>query len=398
MQKTTHASKEFIFLMAALMATVALSLDAILPALDVIGLAVGTTTAAQNQLLITLFFLGLGIGPLFFAPLSDSLGRKPVVYMGFAIFVLASILCVIAESLELMLLGRILQGISLSGPRTISIAMIRDLYTGDYMARIMSFVSVVFILIPVIAPALGKLMLDWMGWEAIFYMQVFFVVLVCWWFWKRQPETLASQNKTVFKRKVFVSSCIELFNYPKTMLFTLIWGLITGAFLVYLSTAQQIFQEQYHFKEAFPYIFAGLAIMVGISTLLNGTLVLRFGTLKLVRCALLAFTLISFCYVVLFSSGTNPPFVIAMVFFALQFLTVGFLFGNIRSLAMEPVGHIAGMGAAVTGSIATVIGVPISAYIGQYVTTTVLPMFLGFLICGLISLGILGLYYLKKNV
>ncbi len=380
------------------MATVALSLDAILPALDVIGLAVGTTTAAQNQLLITLFFLGLGIGPLFFAPLSDSLGRKPVVYMGFAIFVLASILCVIAESLELMLLGRILQGISLSGPRTISIAMIRDLYTGDYMARIMSFVSVVFILIPVIAPALGKLMLDWMGWEAIFYMQVFFVVLVCWWFWKRQPETLASQNKTVFKRKVFVSSCIELFNYPKTMLFTLIWGLITGAFLVYLSTAQQIFQEQYHFKEAFPYIFAGLAIMVGISTLLNGTLVLRFGTLKLVRCALLAFTLISFCYVVLFSSGTNPPFVIAMVFFALQFLTVGFLFGNIRSLAMEPVGHIAGMGAAVTGSIATVIGVPISAYIGQYVTTTVLPMFLGFLICGLISLGILGLYYLKKNV
>ena len=130
-----------------------------------------------------MIFLGLGVGPLIFGPLSDSLGRKPVVYMGFGIFFIGSVICVLANSLEVMIIGRILQGVGLSAPRTISIAIIRDMYSGDYMARIMSFVTVVFILVPIIAPALGKFILDAYNWQGIFYVQVLISILVCLWFW-----------------------------------------------------------------------------------------------------------------------------------------------------------------------------------------------------------------------
>jgi DHA1 family bicyclomycin/chloramphenicol resistance-like MFS transporter len=397
MVKKEQSQLEFVALMAALMSIAALALDALLPALDIIGIAVGTTDPAHNQLLITLFFLGLGIGPLFFGPVSDSLGRKPVVYMGFGLFIFASLLCVYSQSLELMITGRILQGISLSAPRTISIAMIRDKYSGDYMARVMSFVTVVFILVPIIAPAMGKWILDFYGWEAIFHVQVVFGILVSIWFWRRQPETLIPRKRTSFRGSVFISGYKELFNYKQTMLFTLIWGFITGSFLVYLSTAQQIFQEQYALKESFPYIFAALAITIGTATLLNGTLVLRYGMLRLVTISMAAYVVTSLLYIVLFASSGNPSFGILLTFFALQFFAVGFLFGNLRALAMEPIGHIAGIGAAITGFIATIMGVAISTYIGQFVINSVLPMFIGFLVCGLLSFVVLAFFFLSKK-
>jgi len=397
MVKKVQSQLEFVALMAALMSIAALALDALLPALDIIGNAVGVTNPAHNQLLITLFFLGLGTGPLLFGPISDSIGRKPVVYMGFGLFIFASLLCVYSQSLELMITGRILQGVSLSAPRTISIAMIRDKYSGDYMARVMSFVTVVFILVPIIAPAMGKWILDFYGWEAIFHVQVLFGILVSVWFWRRQPETLIPRNRTSFRGSVFVSGYKELLNYRQTMLFTLIWGFITGSFLVYLSTAQQIFQEQYALKESFPYIFAALAITIGTATLLNGTLVLRYGMLRLVTVSMSAYVLISLLYIALFASSGNPSFGILLIFFALQFFAVGFLFGNLRALAMEPVGHIAGIGAAITGFIATIMGVAISTYIGQFVIESVLPMFIGFLVCGLISFMVLAYFFLSKK-
>ncbi|WP_297794780.1 multidrug effflux MFS transporter [uncultured Eudoraea sp.] len=397
MPKKEQSQFEFVGLMAALMSIAALALDALLPALDIIGIAVGVTNPAHNQLLILLFFLGLGTGPLLFGPVSDSIGRKPVVFMGFGLFILASLLCVFAQSLEIMITGRVLQGFALSAPRTISIAMIRDKYSGNYMARIMSFVTVVFILVPIIAPAMGKWILDFYGWEAIFHVQVIFAILVSVWFWKRQPETLIPRKRTSFRAGVFIDGYRELLNYRQTMLFTVIWGFITGSFLVYLSTSQQIFQEQYALKEAFPYIFAALAITIGTATLLNGTLVLRYGMLRLVTVSMASYVLISLLYIVLFAGTGNPPFLVLLLFFALQFFALGFLFGNLRSLAMEPVGHIAGIGAAITGFIATIMGVAISAYIGKFVVDSVLPMFIGFLVCGLIAFAVLAYFFLGKR-
>ena len=377
-------------MMASLMSIAALALDALLPALDIIGLAVGTTDAAENQLLIILFFFGLGAGPLLFGPVSDSIGRKPVVYAGFALFVLASMLCVYANSLEMMIAGRILQGIALSAPRTISIAMIRDSYSGDYMARVMSFVTVVFILVPIIAPASGKFILDNYSWQAIFFTQVFFSILVAFWFWQRQPETLHKDKRTPLTAHLFVDGLKEMIKYKTTIAYTLISGFIVGSFLVYLSTSQQIFQHQYDMKDEFPYIFAGLALTIGAAIFLNGALVLRLGMRRLISISLLFFFGVSLIYILLFSNGENPGVGILLMFFGLQFFAVGFLFGNLRAIAMEPVGHIAGMAAAITGLVSTLMAVPISTFIGRYVMDSALPLFIGFLVCSSISLLILG--------
>ena len=379
--------------MASLMSIVALAIDALLPALEYIGFSIGTTESSDTQLLITMIFLGLGSGPLLFGPISDSLGRKPIVYMGFGIFIIASVICIFAENLWVMVLGRILQGVGLSAPRTISIAMVRDSYSGDYMARIMSFITVVFILVPIVAPALGKFVLDNYNWQAIFYVQLIFCVLVSWWFWKRQPETLPQERRIRFSSHIFADGLRELVKFKRTLAYTLISGFITGSFMVYLSSSQQIFHNQYDLQDEFPFIFAGLAISIGSATFLNGTLVLKFGMQRIINTSIISYFFISLIYIILFYNTPNPPVAVLLAFFGMQFFSIGFLFGNLRAMAMEPIGHIAGIGAAITGFISTMMAVPISIYIGKFVDQTALPLFIGFVICSFLS--VLIIIYLR---
>jgi DHA1 family bicyclomycin/chloramphenicol resistance-like MFS transporter len=397
MFKKKPSQLEFIALMASLMSVVALAIDALLPALDNIGYTIGTHSNSENQLLIIMIFLGLGIGPLIFGPISDALGRKPVVYAGFIIFIIASFICINATSMEMMIIGRVFQGIGLSAPRTISIAIIRDTYDGDYMARIMSFVTVVFLLVPIVAPALGKLVLEIYNWEAIFYFQLIIAVLVSIWFWLRQAETLHPEYRIKFTKTLAIDGAKELFKYKQTIGYTVISGFITGSFMVYLSTSQQIFQHQYNLTDEFPFIFAGLAISMGASSLSNGSLVVKFGMKHLATIALYTFFGVSFLYVLLFFNTENPSIEVLLVFFALQFFSIGFLFGNLRSLAMQPIAHIAGLGAAITGFISTIMAVPISMFIGKYVENTALPLFIGFSVCGFLSIMLLIYLKIKTN-
>ncbi len=171
--------------------------------------------------------------------------------------------------------------------------------------------------------------------------------------------------------------------------YTLISGLVFGSFMVYLSGAQQIFHQQYDLKDEFPMIFAGLSIAIGLAIFSNGHLVLRFGMKTMVTRALYGFFAIALLYVIVFSGQDNPSIEILMVFFGLQFFAIGFLFGNLRALAMQPMGHIAGMAAAITGFISTIMALPISTFIGTYIENKVWPIFLGFTLCGALSLLIL---------
>ena len=395
MQKTKGSQIEFIALMAALMSVTALSIDALLPALDIIGVAIQTKTPADNQLLVSMIFLGLGLGPLVFGPLADAKGRKSSVYFGFIVFIIASFICMYTRSFEVMILGRILQGICLSAPRTICIAIIRDLYEGDYMARIMSFVTVVFLLIPIVAPAMGKVILDTWNWQAIFLVQVLISILVMIWFWRRQKETLKPENRIPYSIERISKGFRETIKYKRTMGFTIIQGFIVGSFIVYISASQQIFQNQYGLVDEFPYIFAGLAAAIGAAILLNATFVVRFGMEKIVTGSLIGFFMVSLLYVILFNDVLHPSVYVLIGFFAMQFFCIGFMFGNLRALAMEPVGHIAGIGAAITGLISTLMAVPISTFIGRFIEETTLPLFIGFSSCAAISLCIL--FWIKKK-
>ena len=375
--------------MACLMSIVALSIDTILPALQPIGSSVGTKTPNENQLLITMIFLGLGFGQLIFGPISDSFGRKPVVYIGFGVFVLASFLCIYAPNIEIMVLGRIFQGIGLSASRSISIAMIRDRFEGDYMAKIMSFVVTIFILVPIIAPSLGKFLLDNFGWESIFYSQLVFGILVLIWFWKRQPETLPQIYKKKFSFSIFTQGSVEFLKHRSALIYTMISGLATGSFMVFLSTSQHIFEVQYGLINEFPYIFGALAFSVGLATFTNGALVVKFGMRKLVNIFIVVFSITSLSYTLLYFGTSNPDISILICFLGIQFFSIGFLFGNVRSLAMQPLGHIAGIGAAINGFVSTIMAVPIATLIGGFVETTALPLFVGFTVCGFISLLLL---------
>ncbi len=385
MQNKQQSQLEFVVLMAALMSLVALSIDAVLPALPNMGNYLNVINTNNNQLIITMIFLGLGFGQLIFGPLSDSFGRKPIVYLGFIVFVIASVICMTTKSFEMMIIGRVLQGIGLSSPRTMCIAMVRDSYSGDYMAKILSIVVMVFILIPVIAPTLGQVLLKFYSWKAIFAFTLIYGVLVVIWFWRRQPETLRDRHKIPFRLSIFKTGTIAFFKIRDAVIYTVLSGFITGSFMVYLSTSQQIFEQQYDLAEEFPYIFASLAISVGLATYFNSILVVRYGMRKIVNISMLSYALISLVFVLLYYNG-NPSVYTLVAFFALQFFSVGFMFGNLRALAMEPIGHIAGIGAAINGFISTVMAVPIANYIGSFVKDSVLPLFIGFTLCGFISL------------
>ncbi|PQV45471.1 DHA1 family bicyclomycin/chloramphenicol resistance-like MFS transporter [Jejuia pallidilutea] len=388
MQKENQFNFEFVALMASLMSIVALSIDALLPALPDIGEHLNVTNTKDNQLFITMIFLGIGFGQLLFGPLSDSFGRKPIVYVGFALFIIASVICVNTKSFEIMVIGRVLQGVGLSSPRSIALSMIRDLFSGDYMAKVMSIIVMFFILVPIVAPTLGQWLMHLFNWQSIFYFNLLFGVLIMVWFWLRQPETLPKEKRIKFSSHLFFDGLKEFIKHKEAVAFTFVSGFITGSFMVYLSTSQQIFQEQYNLAELFPYIFASLAISVGLATYLNSRLVERFGMWRMAFTAAIAYSVVSIVYVLVFFSGNNPNIFVLLSFFALQFFAVGFLFGNLRAIAMQPLGHIAGIGAAINGFVSTVLAVPIANYIGNFVSTSVLPLFIGFSIFGLLSVSV----------
>ena len=384
-----QSSFEFIALMASLMSIVALAMDALLPALGAIGESIGVNDPSQNQLLITMIFLGLGIGQLIAGPLSDSLGRKPVTYMGFGVFILASLLCVTATRLEWMIVGRLLQGIGLAAPRTISMAIVRDLYKGDQMARIMSFVVVIFILVPAVAPAYGKVLLDAFGWQSIFYSQMLIGVVVIIWFALRQNETLPKAHKTTFSMHLLWNGARLFFKSKQATMYTIILGVVTGSFLVFLSTAQTVLGTHYNMEDEFPYLFAAVALAVGISTFFNGMLVVKFGMRKLVVVSSFVFTSIALVYTFLYSGRPNPEISVLLGFLIALFLSFGFLFGNLTSLAMEPLGKNAGIGAAMNGFVSTLIAVPIAGGIGGCITDTAWPLFVGFFTTGIVAVILL---------
>lgn len=394
--KTKQKSElEFIALMAFLMANAALSIDAVLPGLNSMAATLNIQADNQLQYIVTMILVGLGAGQLVFGTLSDSFGRKPMVYAGAITFILASLVCVSTDRLEIMLIGRIFQGIGLSAPRSISISIIRDSYSGDNMARVMSFITAIFIIVPMIAPMIGQLILTAFTWQYIFLFQIVFIILILIWFHLRQEETLTKENKKKFSATLFFNGAKTFFNIRQTVIYTIISGLIGGSFFVYLSASKQVFQDQYELTTSFVYVFGALAFSMGVSSFLNSFLVVKFGMKKLAIYSLLLFSSSSLIYSILFYNGMNPSLPTIMIFFAIQFMSLGFIFGNVRSLAMQPIGHIAGIGAAINGFVSTLMSVPIAMFIGSFMTNTAYPMFIGFFVCSLLSLFLI--LYLNLN-
>jgi DHA1 family bicyclomycin/chloramphenicol resistance-like MFS transporter len=382
---------EFVVLMALIMSLVALSIDTMLPALPDIASDLGVTQINDSQYVISVLFAGMAVGQIIFGPMSDSVGRKNAINLGFATFIAGCLVSLLATSFTTMLIGRFLQGLGAAAPRVVSTALVRDRYQGREMAKVMSFVMTIFILVPVIAPSLGQVILMFSDWRAIFVLFLVLSIISLVWFNCRQPETLAPEKRIKFSLQQILIDMKKIVIIPVVVGYTVSAGIIFGAFIGYLSSSQQIFQVQYALGDQFALYFGVLAASIGVASLVNAKLVMRFGMRRLSHGATLFIVVLSVpFYVIAQHYAGNPPLVQLMIYLLAVFFFIGILFGNLNSLAMEPLGLVAGLGAAVVGSLSTLISVVLGVAVSRAYDGTILPLVSGFILLGISCVAVMA--------
>lgn len=384
----SRSGAEFIALVALTFSLIAMSIDSMLPALASIASDLHAADPNDRQLVLTAFFGGMTLGLFIYGPISDSTGRKPAIYAGAILFIVGALVCALSGDFTTMILGRVLQGFGAAGPRIVAMAMVRDLHAGRAMARIMSFVMAVFILVPILAPAIGQFVLLYAHWRAIFYALAIVGIIDLLWIAIRQPETLARENRSAFSIANILRAARQALSNRVTLGYTLATGFIFGAFICYLGTSQQIFQEQYGAGKMFVVYFGILAAGIGVASITNAKLVMRLGMRRVSSLALRSACVLSVGFLVIaWLLGGHPPLWAFMAYMFVLFFFNGLLFGNYNALAMEPMGHIAGVAAAAVGSISSFVAVAAGTPIGRAYDGTVLPLVAGFTALGLCALA-----------
>lgn len=383
---------EFIVLMAALTAMVALTIDAILPALGLIADELQIQNANDRQQIISIILFSLAFGQYIYGPISDSVGRKPIVIFGLCLFLIGTSICYLANSFENLLIGRFIQGFGAAAANNVATAIVRDKFAGDDMAQIMSIVMAVFMTVPILAPTLGQLILLIATWREIFLLLFVLAIAVFIWFMLRQPETLPKAKRRPFSFAKIVSAIKEILQSKVSLVFMFISSMVFGAFLTFLNSSQQLIQEDYQAGNFYVLYFAVLAFAFVIASLLNSRLVMRIGAKQMSRNALMAmlFVAIIFALPFYFYKGF-PPLAIFLLFMFCQCFTIGLLMGNLNALALEPLGHIAGTGAAMVGGTSTLVASGLGAIFGQQYAGDVYLYLFAFIAASGVSLGLIQL-------
>lgn len=385
-----RAPLAFVAFLALMTSVVAMTIDAVLPALDAIAGDLAFASPNDRQLVVLVVILGLGVAQPVFGPLSDSIGRRPAALIGWAVYLAGTLLCVLAASPEAMLAGRFLQGVGAGAPRTIAVAIVRDLYEGRAMARMLSVVMTVFMLVPMLAPLLGQGLEALWGWRAIFGAYVALAVVAALWYALGMPETLPPAHRRPLSARPILAAFREVLTNRVAMGYTLSAVCVFGPFVVYLATAQQVLEELYGLGPLFPLAFGALAVAFAAASFANSRLVMAVGMRRLSLRGLGALIAISAVgLVVIEAGGWNgvPPLWVFMGLMAGIFCCVAVLFANFNALALEPLGHVAGTASAVVMSLSSLGAAPIALAIARGFDGSLTPMFAGFLGLGLAGLG-----------
>lgn len=379
---------EFIALIAMLFATIAFSIDAMLPAIPEIAHALTPDNPNRAQLIVTSFVLGMGAGTLFAGPLSDSLGRKPVIVGGAVLYCVGALLAHEAPTLETLLAARVLQGLGAAGPRVVSLALVRDLYKGREMAQIVSFAMMIFTLVPAVAPLLGSGIIAAFGWHAIFLAFLVFAAFSTSWLMLRQPETLPPPARRPLQAGPLLQALREVLTNCVVVIAIAVQTLCLACLFGTISSTQQIFDVTFGRADSFPIWFAVIALMSGSASLINAALVVRVGMRALITWTLRIQLILSLIFVLLFSFAQLPDvaiFACYVLWTTSVFMLAGLTLGNLNALALEPLGHIAGMAASVSGAVATVLAVAIAAPLGLAFNGTPVPLAAGVFVLVLLS-------------
>lgn len=371
---------EFVALVAMLFATIAISIDAMLPAMPQIEAALTPDAPNRAQLIIATFVFGMGLGTLVMGPLSDAYGRKPVIMAGAAVYCAAAIACYVSGSLEVLLVARFLQGIGAAAPRTVSLAMVRDLYSGRQMAQVMSYAMMIFTLVPALAPMLGQAVMWVASWHDIFLVYVIFSLISILWLGLRQPETIHPEDRKPLSLAAMTAAAKVMLAQRVVLVAILVQALLLAVIFSTISSIQGIFERYFDLGASFPYWFGAIAILSGGGSLLNARIVVKVGMQRVIRASLAAVLCLTVAFIGFLLFGPTDwttVFVLYLIWQLSVFTMMGLTMGNLNAMAMEPLGHIAGFASSMIASVATVLSVALSVPVGQAFDGTPLPLVLG---------------------
>lgn len=375
---------EFITLVAALIAINAFAIDIMLPGLQDIGASLGESDENRRQLVIPAYMLGFGVLQLVFGPLADRFGRRKPLLAGLLVYCLAALSAFFVSNFDALVMLRFLQGAGAAASAVIAVALVRDIFVGDEMAKTLSLVFMVMMVSPILAPSLGQFLLTVMSWQGLFAFMAIFCGLVMVWTYLRLPETLKPENVRAFTLSSIVEGFGIVFGNRVSLAYIMATAVLFGALMGFLTSSQQIYAEHYGMAAWFPAFFAAGGICAAIGGFINSQAVTRFGMRKLSHNALLVFAAVSLLILALGLMQSLPVF----VFFGLIcviFVSFNFIMSNFGALAMVPLGAVAGTAASTQGFLQMVIGASLGTVIGQMYDGTPVPMAAGFVVLSLIA-------------
>lgn len=382
---------EFVGLIALAMGLTALSIDVLLPAFPPIQAAYALTDPNRPQLLVYAYMIGFGLAQLVYGPAADIVGRRPVMVVGLAIYAAATLVALFAPSFEVLIAARLVQGIGTAAARILALAIVRDRFEGREMARVMSLTMMVFLLVPIVAPAIGAAILEAGNWHLVFAVMLVLDLVLLVWFLARMPETLRPEYRVTFSAAgigrgfALTGTNRTAFGYGTGL------GLMFGCIMAYVGSAQQIFVEVYGLGRLFPVVFAAIALAMAAATLVNTRLVRRVGMRRMANGGLIGFVAVAVIQVAVVAlSGGRPPLWLFMTVLAAEQFLLSLVLPNYNALAMEPLGEVAGTASSVIGFYTTLLGALAGLVVGQAFDGTVLPMSLGYAAFGALALAVVA--------
>ena len=393
-RSNSPSQREFVAMMAMLFAGVALSIDAMLPALPHIAEELSPDAPNRAQLVVGLFFAGMGLGTLVAGPVSDAIGRKLTLMICAATFVVGAALSAVAPSLEMLLAARFLQGLGAAGPRSVGMAMVRDLYKGRDMARIISLVMTIFTLVPALAPLVGQGVMLFGSWRLIFVSFILFGIATHLWLGLRQPETLAPEARRPLRLALLWEATKEMFANPTARLSILCQSLSLACLVSILSSQQAIFAQHFDREGSFPMWFGIIAVLSMSGSFANARLVTRIGMRGMVRVTYGLLAGLTAVLLALLATGLLPgalEFPAHVLWSVAIFAMMGLTMGNLNAMAMEDLGHIAGLAASLMTAAATVLSVILAIPVGLAFSGTQVPLMGGVLVFSTLALGLMML-------
>ncbi|MCA0320753.1 MAG: multidrug effflux MFS transporter [Proteobacteria bacterium] len=377
--------RSFVALIAALMATNALAIDAMLPALPEIGAALGITEPNDRQWIVTAYLLGFGAAQIVYGTLADRYGRRPVLLVCLVIYALAGFAAAMATTFDQMMAARVLQGVGAAGTRVLAVSIVRDTYSGRQMARVMSLAFIVFLAVPILAPSIGQVIVLFAPWRWIFGLLGVFGVVVGLIAARHLPETLHPQDRVPIEAGPVLAAFRACLTNRLAIGYTFAMTFMIGGLFGFINAAQQIFVDVFKAPDLFTIVFAGIALFMALASFLNSRIVERFGMRRVSHSALLAYIGVTLVHAGFALTGHETMWVFAVLQAAGMFC-FGLVASNFGAMAMDPLGHVAGTASSVQGFVSTVGGALIGFFIGQHFDGTATPTVIGFAVCGAAAL------------